>query len=325
VTAAIWSGIFTYGAQLLVNVFGIFKVSRNGESTTMIGANTNGQVSPASSSSWIADPDFVTRATSGSRRRILISAYTLSPLRGSEPAGAWNVVSRLAQYHDLTVLTSPNVEGTDYRTETLAYLRKNPIAGLSLHYVDPPPLAVKLMKPTGTLARLFYYVGYAAWQRAAFKAAAELHAKRPFDLTHQLNMTGYREPGYLWKLDAPFVWGPIGGACNMPWSYMKMMTGKERLFYTIRNVANLFQRYTNIRCRRAAAAAQQIWYIGSDEKQLIEQVWHRPVGQSMLDSGTKPTPRQPIDYDGQRPLNLVWSGVHIGREDQGGSDGGSSS
>jgi hypothetical protein len=26
-----------------------------------------------------------------------------------------------------------------------------------------------------------------------------------------LNMIGYREPGYLWKLNVPFVWGPMGG------------------------------------------------------------------------------------------------------------------
>jgi glycosyltransferase involved in cell wall biosynthesis len=34
----------------------------------------------------------------------------------------------------------------------------------------------------------------------------------------------------------------------------------------------------------------------------------------MLDSGTTPMPRPSPDYDGRRPLRLVWSGVHIGRK-----------
>ncbi|CAN5451961.1 hypothetical protein BH10PLA1_BH10PLA1_10990 [soil metagenome] len=250
----------------------------------------------------------------GGRRRILISAYTMSPSRGSEPAGAWNVVTRLAAHHDVTVLTCPAPEGTDYRDETFAYLRKNRISGLNVHYVAAPPLARALMKPTGTLARLFYYIGYASWQRAVLKVARELHAQHPYDLVHQLNMTGYREPGYLWKLDAPFVWGPIGGACNMPWSFLSMMGAKDKLFYGLRNIANIFQRYTNVRCRRAAHAAQKIWTIGSDEKNLVENIWKRDIAESMLDSGTDPKPRESTNYDGTRPLRLVWSGVHIGRK-----------
>lgn len=248
------------------------------------------------------------------RKRILVSAFTISPKRGSEPAGGWNVITRLAAYHDITVLTSSECEGEDYRNETLAHLEQHPVPGLTLHYVDPPLLARKLMVPSGKPLRPFYYIGYAAWQRAAFREARRLHEHRPFDLIHQLNMTGYREPGYLWRLDAPFVWGPIAGACNMPWSFLTLMPRKEQIFYGLRNVVNAMQRFTTLRCRWAANKASTIWYVGADEKLLIEQVWRRPTGVPMLDSGTNPSPRETPDYDGARPLRLVWSGVHIGRK-----------
>ena len=253
-------------------------------------------------------------AVPSGRARVLVSAYTISPKRGSEPAGGWQVITRLAAFHDVTVLTSPNVEGTDYRGETLDYLERNPIPGLKLVYVDPPPLARKLMVPSGSAARMLYYFGYASWQRAALRAARELHAAKPFDLVHQLNMTGYREPGYLWQMDAPFVWGPIAGACNMPWSYLSLMPMKERIFYGLRNIANLMQRYTSLRCWKAARKAQHIWYVGADEKHLVEDVWRVPTGSPMLDSGTTPAPREHAEYDGIRPLRLVWSGLHIGRK-----------
>ena len=31
------------------------------------------------------------------------------------------------------------------------------------------------------------------------------------DLIHQLTSISFREPGFLWRLDKPFVWGPISG------------------------------------------------------------------------------------------------------------------
>ncbi len=309
VSAAIWSGVFTYAAQTVVNLKGIFSVTRQKKGDAIVS-----KTPPSANGHSVAIAAPLTDRPPNGRNRILVSAYTLSPKRGSEPAGAWNVVTRLAKFHDLTVITSSECEGVDYRNETLNYLRTHPIEGLTLHYVAPPPLAKKLMKPSGTLARLFYYVGYAAWQREAFKSAKALCEQQSFDLVHQLNMTGYREPGYLWKLPLPFIWGPIAGACNMPWSFLKTMDAKERLFYGIRNIANSIQRFTCVRCRLAAKASRLIWYVGPDEKSLIERTWDNKMTEPMLDSGTSPAPRSPTGYNRQRPLRLVWSGVHIGRK-----------
>ncbi len=77
------------------------------------------------------------------------------------------------------------------------------------------------------MRRTLYYTGYAAWQRAAYRAALDLHRDRPFDLAHQLNITGYREPGYLWKLPIPFVWGPVGGAADIPPGFFPIMSARR--------------------------------------------------------------------------------------------------
>src|SRR5688572_19929337 len=173
------------------------------------------------------------------RRRVLVSAYAVSPDRGSEPGMGWNICTRLARHHDVTVVCSSQVPpgAEDFRGEIRRYLgERGAIPGLSFHFVDPPLASYLLQRETPLLRRTLYYTGYRSWQRAAFRAAAALHAREPFDLVHQLNITGFREPGYLWKLPGvPFVWGPVGGAANVPRPFLSLMSGRERLFYRVRN------------------------------------------------------------------------------------------
>lgn len=255
------------------------------------------------------------------RRSILFSAYTISPVQGSEPAAGWEVATRLARYHDVTVLCSSTVEGEDNREQIETYLRQHgPVRGLRFHYVTPPRLSRWLQRSSGSPLRPLYYVGYAAWQRNAYRAARRLEARIRFDLVHQFNLSGYREPGYLWRLGLPFVWGPIGGASNVPWPYFTTFTARERLFYATRNLVNrlhLTMGPTSRRCRRAAAVARTrglIWSIGANDCDMVERHWRTP-SQRMLDSGAMVRAEARLrEYDGGRPLRLAWSGVHIGRK-----------
>lgn len=251
------------------------------------------------------------------RLRVLVSAYAVSPVRGSEPGMGWNICTRLARHHDVTVLCSPEVppKAEDFRAEIEEHLRTNgEIPGLTFHFVTPPVLSHLLQRESRLLRRTLYYAGYRSWQRAAFKAARELHARRPFDVVHQLNITGYREPGYLWNLPVPFVWGPVGGAANVPTPFLEMMGRGERLFYALRNVANAVQRRTLTRCRKAARRASHVWVVGEANRRLLEDTWGTPA-EPMLEVGGEAHQAGRIrTYHPARPLRLVWSGQHIGRK-----------
>src|ERR1700704_6321219 len=94
------------------------------------------------------------RATaSDSRRcRILVSAYLFSPVQGSEQGVGWNICSRLAAYHDVTVLTRSWTEelwpgDQEHRKQAERFMRDHaPISGLSVRFVDSPPLS-QLLQP----------------------------------------------------------------------------------------------------------------------------------------------------------------------------------
>lgn len=251
------------------------------------------------------------------RRRVLVSAYAVSPVRGSEPAAGWNICMRLAAYHDVTVLCSPEVppRAQLFREEITEHLRRRgPVPGLTFHFVDSPPVAYWLQRESPLMRRTVYLAGYRSWQRAAYRAAARLHHGRPFDIVHHLNISGYREPGYLWRLPVPFLWGPISGAANVPVSFLSMMGWSERLFFCSRNVVNELQKRTAWRCRQAARRAQQVWAVGEADCDLVARLWHGRV-EAMNDAGASPQPdARAKTRDPSRPLQVVWSGQHIGRK-----------
>ncbi|HTW94907.1 MAG TPA: glycosyltransferase family 4 protein [Tepidisphaeraceae bacterium] len=235
-------------------------------------------------------------------------------MRGSEPGIGWNICSRLANFHDVTVLSSPGVGDEDNRGEYEQFVRQHgAIAGLDIHFVHMPPLSRWFQRPHVSFAAPLYFVGYAAWQRAAFKEARRLHCQKPFDLAHQLTITGFREPGYLWKLPIPFVWGPVAGASDIPWSYFPMLGSRDRLFYTLKNIVNGLHKRTKFRSRRAARAARHIFVNAEDNRALITDRWGCS-SEMMLDTGSPPPAAAPRQFDGSRPLRIVWSGLHVGRK-----------
>jgi glycosyltransferase involved in cell wall biosynthesis len=265
----------------------------------------------------IEHPPQVNSPTPKIRRRILVSSFAISPARGSEPGVGWQICSRLAKYHDVTVLCGPGSVGPDgecFRNEIAEYTKTHgPVPGLTIRFVEPPLLSFLFQRESSLCRRTVYYIGYAAWQRAVLKVAQQLHRERPFDLIHQLNMTGYREPGYLWKINAPFVWGPVGGAANFPPKYFGSLNKLDAFFYRLRNFMNQRQMHKP-RCLAAAARAQHMWAIGPEDVELVQGLWHHQV-ERLLETGATARDIAAVrTYDGKRPLRIVWSGRHQGRK-----------
>jgi glycosyltransferase involved in cell wall biosynthesis len=248
------------------------------------------------------------------RRRVVLSAFACSPARGSEPGIGWNIATRLGAYHDITILCCPNLADENYRAEIENYLQKHgPIPGVTFHYVAPPLLSRLFQRPLISFAAPLYFLGYAAWQRQALAEARRLHAQNPFDLAHQLTITGFREPSYLWKLPIPFIWGPVAGASNIPWPFFKTFSLRDRAFYTLKNLLNELHKRSKPRPRRAARAAKAILATSEEDRCMISRHFHAD-SKLMLDTGTPDLQGTPRHYDGSRPLKLLWSGLHVGRK-----------
>ena len=210
------------------------------------------------------------------RRNILVMAYAISPYRGSEYAVAWNYVTHMSKNNNLTVLygMSDNHMG---ETDTMEeYLKEHAVNNVRFIAVKPNRLANLLNWPNrhDFLVYTFYYA-FSVWQREAYNVAREISKAEHFDLIHYVGPIGYREPGYLWKLGLPYVWGPVGGVNNAPRQLMKHMPLAGRMKQTFRSVANTIQFHTMHRLKKALEATDVLLTATSENQQKFRQVHHK--------------------------------------------------
>lgn len=166
---------------------------------------------------------------------VLINAYACSPNMGSEPGMAWNWCVNLAKDCELHIIT----EG-EFKDKIEAVLPTLP-QGNNMHFYYNP-VSDEIRKMCWNQGDWRFYKYYREWQWKTYTMAKEIIRQHHIDIVHQLNMIGFREPGYLWKIeDKPFVWGPIGGLKQFPSSYLEGAGIKMKLFNRIKNIVNIYQ------------------------------------------------------------------------------------
>jgi glycosyltransferase involved in cell wall biosynthesis len=128
-------------------------------------------------------------------------------------------------------------------------------------------------------------------------------------------MVGWREPGYLWQIGIPFVWGPFGGMGLFPWRFMPKLGIHGALYYLGYNTYNWLQMRFMQRPRRAAKAAGQALFAATPTDQAAALAYWGRSSTVIPEVGL---PCQPVSAVPQRhqdePLRIMWSGVHIPRK-----------
>ena len=238
-------------------------------------------------------------------------AYECSPYRGSEWAAGWGRLLGAAKVAETHVVTSEANFSALKRAEAEGLLPAN------VRFYTPRP-DQKLRRLERKPAIYAYnYSAYNHWQRLALQLVRELHGREHFDLVHQVNVCTFREPGYTWQLDIPYLWGPVGGTQNFPPRFLPMLTAKEAFKEGVRGVANWFA-LRKPRVRRAADRAGLVIAANSTNKQDFQGAFHRKI-EMLLETGL----HEVVEPDRARfevrladsrsgraakPLRLLWSG-----------------
>jgi glycosyltransferase involved in cell wall biosynthesis len=207
------------------------------------------------------------------RLKVLLLAYVVSPYRGSEYSVAWNFVSRMSRECEITVLYGASGEHMGDIDEMREYLEKQTLQNVEFIPVLPSRIgnALNYANRKGWLPYTFY-LAYNLWHRQAYRVAHRLVETRQYDLIHYLGPIGYREPGYLWKLGLPYVWGPISGATNVPFSLLAALPLGGKCKFLFRSAANWVQLRFSMRLRHALSNVDVLLTATTENKSIFKSV-----------------------------------------------------
>ena len=163
--------------------------------------------------------------------KVLLSAYSCEPGRGTEPGVGWNSAWEIAKFHEVWVLTRPD----DGREAIEAELARNPNPNLHFIYFNVPILGG--MWHWGAIA---FVVHYYLWQVQAYFVARRLHKEIGFDVAHHVTFVRYSTPSFISFLPIPFVWGPVGGGESAPDPFWQEFSFRNKVYEILRSAARWF-------------------------------------------------------------------------------------
>lgn len=236
--------------------------------------------------------------------KILINAYACSPGMGSEPGMAWNWVSNLAKFCELYIITEG--EFREKIEEVVPTLEQ----GKNMHFYYNP-VTDEIRKMCWNQGDWRFYKYYREWQWKTYLMAKEICSSEHIDVLHQLNMIGFREPGYLWKLskesDVPFVWGPIGGLKQFPLAYLQGAGLKMKLFNRLKNILNVWQLKHEKRVDEALKTARLLVSSIPDSYRAIKKC--KGVESVVIpETGCFLSEDIPTDRFDEKELHVMWVG-----------------
>lgn len=236
--------------------------------------------------------------------KILINAYACSPGMGSEPGMSWNWVSNLAKFCELHIITEG--EFREKIEEVVPTLEQ----GKNMHFYYNP-VSEEIRRMCWNQGDWRFYKYYREWQWKTYLMAKDICSKEQIDVLHQLNMIGFREPGYLWKLskeiDIPFVWGPIGGLKQFPLAYLQGAGLKMKLFNRLKNILNVWQLKHEKRVDEALKTARLLVSSIPDSYRAIKK--YKGLESIVIpETGCFLSEDIPTDRFDEKELHVMWVG-----------------
>jgi glycosyltransferase involved in cell wall biosynthesis len=252
--------------------------------------------------------------------KILIVSHEMHPNQGSECAMGWNLVQALSEKCQVTVMCAQGnqLSPENYHKAIEEYFRNNgkPI-NLSVIYVKQPVWSLRLAKinakffnvSDGVGNRYLFYKALDFWHKEALIKAKEIDKLEDFDIVHQLTPISFLKPGYMWKLNKPFFWGPVGGMYKMPFAFSIQLGLKSFIFETIRSLNITIKKIFFYINYKFVSKCCHVWCISTDEYNFIKK--HNKKVSLMVDSAP------PLRIKGKKrfyspteKLKICWSGRH---------------
>jgi glycosyltransferase involved in cell wall biosynthesis len=244
--------------------------------------------------------------------KVLISAYSCEPGKGSERGVGWNMAREVAKYHQVWVLTRPD----ESKEAIEAELAANPVPNLHFVYFTLPFWQDSMRWGQSGAMQIHYYL----WQMQAYFVGRKLHQEIGFDAIHHVTFVRYSSPSFLSLLPIPFIWGPVGGGESAPLSFWADFSWKNKLYESLRwawrSIGEL-DPFARLTARRSAIVyattkdtAQRLGKLGASYIQRLSESGMLQLEIEQLSQCPPPTD-SPVRFINIARL-LHWKGIHLG-------------
>ena len=220
---------------------------------------------------------------------------------GSEPGMAWNWCVNLAKHCELHIIT----EG-EFQNKIDAVLPSLP-QGKNMHFYYNP-VTEEIRKMCWNQGDWRFYKYYKEWQWKTYLIAKDICKQTHIDILHQLNMIGFREPGYLWKIpNIPFIWGPVDAKESFPIAYLEGASLKTKMFMQLKNAITKWQLRYAKRVRLAAKRASYVVSASSNSQYAFKKYFN--IDSPLLnETGCYIQEHQIIDKSSKDSFDILWVG-----------------
>lgn len=244
--------------------------------------------------------------------RILLSAASCSPYRGSEPAIGWKVANALARDHEVHILTFRYHQADLERAEAEGLIPSN----MTIHFVGSAYGPCK--RPL--FDKLQHWRAYFDYVRHVREAARDLVERISFDVIHHVTFATWRTCVPLHSLDVPYVWGPVGGSERFPPALLGVLSPSAMLFELLRIGSGVASRFSPS-LRRMIREADAVVASHHETYQLLRQIrghdsglWELSVTAFTQSENRRFSVDQKPWWKGERPLRAFCGGMLEGRK-----------
>lgn len=155
--------------------------------------------------------------------KIIMSAFSCLPGRGSEPGVGWNWAIQAAENDEIDVYVLTRTKCREKIEAETKYLKKQ---NLHFLYVDS---SSKLRKKS-------IYLEYIYWQWKSYLFLKKKIKGINPDLIWLITFGNAFLPIFIHLLKVPFVWGPIGGGEYVARKFVLNMTIKQKILHYLKSI-----------------------------------------------------------------------------------------
>lgn len=209
-------------------------------------------------------------------KNILVLAYQLSPTKGSEYSVAWNYVTRMSKYNRLKVIYGVSGEHMGDCSEMEDFIKHNKVENVSFVCVKPDKITNLLNSCNKRgFFRYSFYFAYKAWHKQVYRTVRDIIKKEEFDLIHFVGPIGFREPGFLWKIDLPYMWGPVGGGNKASSILLAKVPLSKKIKFYFRNFMTGLQLRFMPRLRKALSNTDLLLTATTENKEVFKSKFNK--------------------------------------------------